>query len=59
MRFKNPFRKPRTELPESETKLPPGTIRTVGGVPREAPPPPANRDFSKPPGPRPKPEEKP
>lgn len=53
MRFKNPFRKPRQELPE-----PPWVRRTLGGVPREAPDPPANRDFSKPPGPRPKREQK-
>lgn len=54
MRFKNPFRKPRQELPEPS----PWVRRTLGGVPREAPDPPANRDFSKPPGPRPKREEK-
>ena len=54
MRFKNPFRKPRPEPPEP----PPWVVQTIGGVPREAPDPPANRDFSKPPGPRPKREQK-
>lgn len=56
MKFRNPFRKPRPDPPEPEP--PPWVRRTLGGVPREAPDPPADRDFSKPPGTRLKREEK-
>ena len=57
LRFRNPFRKRRPEPPD-QVKLTASVIKPFSTTPREAPPP-ASRDSRKPPGSRPKPEEKP
>ena len=57
MRFRNPLRKPRLEPPDP-VNLSASVVKPFSTTPREAPDPPPDRDFSKPPGPPPKREQK-